>query len=89
MIVRDKIEKMDDLDIDRIIMTNDYGLEFDITNFATTLGFYESIFSPFIVGEMVFEDAQDLMTNLNIVGREKSNLGLKHLLSILRSGRLI
>ena len=53
MIVRDKIEKMDDLDIDRIIMTNDYGLTFDITNFATTLGFYESIFNPFIVGEMV------------------------------------
>ena len=77
MIVRDKIEKMDDLDIDRIIMTNDYGLTFDITNFATTLGFYESIFSPFIVGEMVLEDAQDLMTNLNIVGREKIKLRFK------------
>ena len=71
MILRDKIEKMNDLDIDRIIMTNDYGLEFDITNFITTLGFYESIFNPFIVGEMVLEDAQDLMTNLSIVGREK------------------
>ena len=71
MIPRDKIEKMNDLDIDRIIMSNDYGLEFDITNFITTLGFYESIFNPFVVGELVLEDAQDLMSNLSIVGREK------------------
>ena len=71
MIIRDKIEKMNDLDIDRIVMTNDYGLEFDITNFITTLGFYESIFNPFVVGELVLEDSQDLMSNLSIVGREK------------------
>jgi hypothetical protein len=71
VIIRDKIEKMNDLDIDRIILTNDYGLEFDITGFITTLGFYESIFSPFIVGELVLEDAQDIMSNLSIVGREK------------------
>ena len=71
MIIRDKIEKMNDLDIDRIILTNDYGLEFDITGFITTLGFYESIFNPFIVGELVLEDAQDIMSNLSIVGREK------------------
>ena len=71
MIIRDKIEKMNDLDIDRIVMTNDYGLEFDITNFITTLGFYESIFNPFVVGELVLEDAQDLMSYLSIVGREK------------------
>ena len=62
---------MNDLDIDRIILTNDYGLEFDITGFITTLGFYESIFNPFIVGELVLEDAQDIMSNLSIVGREK------------------
>ena len=71
MIFRDRLEKMDDVDIDRIIMTNEFGLEFDITQFITTIGFYESIFSPFIVGEMVLEDMRDLMTNLAIVGREK------------------
>ena len=61
MIIRDRLEKMDDVDIDRIILTNDFGLDFDLTNFITTVGFYESIFNPFILGELVLEDIQDLM----------------------------
>ena len=77
MIIRNQIEKMDDVDIDRIILTNDFGLEFDLTNFITTLGFFESIFTPFINGELVIEDAQDLMTNLNLVGREKITVRFK------------
>ena len=77
MIIRDRLEKMDDVDIDRIILTNDFGLDFDLTNFITTLGFYESIFNPFIVGELVLEDMQDLMTNLSIVGREKLTIRFK------------
>ena len=43
MIKRDQISKLNDLDIDRIIITNDFGLEADITEFITSLGFYESI----------------------------------------------
>ena len=77
MIIRDRLEKMDDVDIDRIILTNDFGLDFDLTNFITTVGFYESIFNPFIVGELVLEDMQDLMTNLSIVGREKLTIRFK------------
>ncbi len=71
MIKRDQISKLNDLDIDRIIITNDFGLEADITEFITSLGFYESIFTPFIVGDMTLQDMQDIMTNLSIVGREK------------------
>ena len=37
MIFRDRLEKMDDVDIDRIIMTNEFGLEFDITQFNVLL----------------------------------------------------
>ena len=77
MIIRDRLEKMDDVDIDRIIITNDFGLEFDLTDFITTLGFYESVFNPFIVGELVLEDGQDLMTNLSLVGREKITIKFK------------
>jgi hypothetical protein len=77
VITRDRLEKMDDVDIDRIIITNDFGLEFDLTNFITTLGFYESVFNPFIVGELVLEDGQDLMTNLSLVGREKITIKFK------------
>ena len=77
MIIRDQIEKMNDVDIDRIIITNDFGLEFDITNFITTLGFYESVFTPFITGDLTMEDSQDLMSNLNILGREKIKIRFK------------
>ena len=45
-------------------------VNFSIREYVTSLGFFENIFSPFMIGDMTFTDTVGLMKKLPIIGRE-------------------
>jgi len=67
---RDFITKENDVVIEDIRIESLAGGEFSIREYVTSLGFFENIFSPFMIGDMTFTDTVGLMKKLPIIGRE-------------------
>ena len=67
---RDFITKENDVVIDDVRIDSLAGGGFSIRDYVTSIGFYESIFTSFMIGDMTFVDSVGLMKKLPIIGRE-------------------
>jgi hypothetical protein len=67
---RDFITKENDVVIDEVRIDSLAGGGFSIRDYVTSIGFYESIFTSFMIGDMTLVDSVGLMKKLPIIGRE-------------------
>ena len=59
---------------DDIKITTMYGRTEDITNYVLEVHLFEDIFAPYLSGEIVIDDAADIIQKFPIVGNEKVTL---------------
>lgn len=66
----DYIKHVGDVTIEFVEIISNTGKVYDISKYVASISVYEDIFSPFISGNILINDAQDLVNLLPLIGEE-------------------
>ena len=72
--VSKSIQKAGDVFIDEVLIVSATGLATTITPQVVGISLYEDIFAPFISGQLIVRDSQDLINHFPLIGEERLQL---------------